>query len=258
MVHNRPVHTIVPRTFPPYRDLFDLDTRLLHNNTMPVQTQEARIILVIETICTYKKMSIRYVMQTYDVLQSTFRDRIKGCIPKTEERNARYNLTPTEEDTIVQYILDLDSRGFPPRIDNMRDIADLLCKTRDAKPVGKQWPYNFVRRRPELKTRFSRAYDFQRVLCEDPKLINAWFRLMANIRTKYGIQDYDFYNFDETSFIMGVICGNIVIIYVDRRGRGKQLQPSNREWATTIEYMSSDSFVLPPFLILQGINHLAF
>jgi len=229
VVHNRPVHTIVPRTFPPYCNLLDLDTRLLHNNTMLIQTQEARIILVIEAIHIYKKMSIRRIVQTYDVPQFTLCDRMKGCIPKTEEHNVRYNLTPTEEDIIIQYIFDLDSRGFPPRIDDVRDMADLLCKIYDAKPIGKQWPYNFVRRRPELKMRFSCAYDFQRTFYEDPELINVWFQLVANICTKYSIQDCDFYNFDEIGFIMGIIYGNMVVIYVDRCGRSKQLQPDNRK-----------------------------
>ena len=56
---------------------------------------------------------------------------------------------------------------------------------------------------------------------------------------------------------MGVICSSMVVTHTDRRGQSKQLQPSNREWVTIIECVSSDSFVLPPFLILQGINYLA-
>lgn len=43
----------------------------------------------------------------------------------------------------------------------------------------------FVQRRAELKMRFSHAYDFQRALCEDPNALNAWFRLVANIKDKY-------------------------------------------------------------------------
>ena len=35
--------------------------------------------------------------------------------------------------------------------------------------------------------------------------IGAWFRLVENMRGKYGIQDCDFYNFDETGFMMGMI-----------------------------------------------------
>jgi hypothetical protein len=224
---------------------------------MPVQTQEARIILAIEAIRTTKKMSIRRAAQTYDVPKSTLIARMKGRVAKAENRNARHNLTPAEEETLVRHILDLDSRGFPPRIDGVRDMANLLLTTRDAKPVGQRWPYTFIKRRPELKTRFSRAYDFQRALCEDPNLINAWFRLVVNMRIKYGIQDEDFYNFDETGFMMGIICGNMVVTRADRCGRSKQLQPGNREWATAIECVGGDSFVLPPFLIVQGVNHLA-
>lgn len=224
---------------------------------MSVQTQEGRVTLAIEALRTAKNMSIRAIAKIYDVPRSTLEARLKGRIPKPEKRNSQHNLTLSEEETLVRYILDLDSRGFPPRIDSVRDMANLLRATRHATPVGKQWPYNFVQRRPELKTRFSRAYDFQRALCEDPELIDAWFRLVSNMRAKYGIQAADFYNFDETGFMMGVICGNMVVTRADRRGRGKQLQPGNREWATAIECVGSDGFVLPPFLIVQGVNHLA-
>ncbi|KAF2835978.1 hypothetical protein M501DRAFT_997183 [Patellaria atrata CBS 101060] len=48
------------------------------------------------------------------------------------------------------------------------------------------------------------------------------------MRAKYAIQDADLYNFDETGFMMGVICGGMVVTRADRRGRGKQLQPGNR------------------------------
>ncbi len=64
---------------------------------------------------------------------------------------------------------------------------------------------------------------------EDSKLIGAWFRLVENIRAKYGVLDYDFYNFDETGFIIGIISLVIVVTRVDRRGRGKAVQLGNRE-----------------------------
>ena len=127
---------------------------------MSIQTQEARIILAIEAIYTTKKLSIRAAAKIYDVPRMTLVDRIKGRVAKPKKRNAQHNLTLTKEETLIQYILNLDSQGFPPRINNVRDIANLLCKTHHAKPVGKQWLYNFVQRRPKLKTRFSHTYDF--------------------------------------------------------------------------------------------------
>ena len=105
---------------------------------MPVQTQEARVILAIEAIRTAKRMSIRRAAKTYDVPESSLRHRMKGRVAKAEIRNGRHQLTPTEEETLVQYVLDLDSRGFPPRICGVEDMANLLRKTRNAKRVGKQ------------------------------------------------------------------------------------------------------------------------
>ena len=104
---------------------------------MNSQSQEARILLAIQAIRTNQQMSIRRTTKTYNVPQTSLRNRMKDCTPKTEERNVQHNLTLTEEETLVQYILDLDSRGFPLRINDVRDMADLLHKTRHVKPVDK-------------------------------------------------------------------------------------------------------------------------
>ena len=105
---------------------------------MSVQSQEARVILAIKAICTTKKMSIRGAVKIYGVPEATIRHRIKGRVLKLEKRNARYNLTPTKEETLVQYVLDLDARGFSPWIDGVGDMANLLLATCCETPVGKQ------------------------------------------------------------------------------------------------------------------------
>ena len=105
--------------------------------------------------------------------------------------------------------------------------------------------------------RFSRVYDFQRALCENPETIGAWFRLVETMRQNYGIQDCDFYNFDETGFTMGMIQAIMVVTGSDRRGRAKSVQPGNREWSTAICCVNGEGWSLPPFLLLQGAYHLA-
>ena len=62
---------------------------------------------------------------------------------------------------------------------------------------------------------FNYFYNFQRVLYEDPELISIQFRLVENIQTKYRVVNYDFYNFDKTSFIIGQIYPSIIIIYTN-------------------------------------------
>ena len=76
-------------------------------------------------------------------------------------------------------------------------------------------------------------------------MINAWFCLVANLHAKYAIQDANLHNFDKTGFMMGVICGGMVVTRADRRGRGKQLQPGNRKWATAIKCVSSNGLCCP-------------
>lgn len=64
-------------------------------------------------------------------------------------------------------------------------------------------------------------------------------------------------NFDETSSMMDQIYPSMVVTRSDRRGRGKPVQPGNREWATAIVCSSGDGFDVPPLLLVQGAYHLA-
>lgn len=57
--------------------------------------------------------------------------------------------------------------------------------------------------------------------------------------------------------MMGVICLGMVVTRADRRGRGKAVQPGNREWATAIVCVNSEGWSVPPILVVQGVNHLA-
>jgi hypothetical protein len=52
-------------------------------------------------------------------------------------------------------------------------MANKLLADRDAPYVGPRWVSNFIKQQPELRTRFTRKYDYQRILCEDPVIIGA-------------------------------------------------------------------------------------
>ena len=134
-----------------------------------------------------------------------------------------------EEEVIISYIIELGLRGFAPTYAAVRDMANRLLAARGADQVGVHWPRNFVKRTDSLTTRFNRAYDRQRALCEDPVLIRGWFELVEQTKAKYGICDEDVYNFDEAGFIMGKITTQLVITGSERRGRPKAIQPGDRE-----------------------------
>ncbi len=57
--------------------------------------------------------------------------------------------------------------------------------------------------------------------------------------------------------MMGVICAAMVVTRADRRGRGKAIQPGNREWAIAISCINGEGWNIPPFLVVQGAYHLS-
>ncbi|KAK1913715.1 hypothetical protein P3342_006958 [Pyrenophora teres f. teres] len=127
-------------------------------------------------------------------------------------------------------------------------MADKLLHERAGNPVGKNWVDNFVKRTPELRTRWSRPYDHQRATCEDPAAIQRWFDLVKSTKEKWGIVDNDIYNFDETGFIIGKILSQMVITASEGYGKKKRIQPGNREWVTVIQGVGALGRWIPPSL----------
>ena len=224
---------------------------------MPNESQERQIQLTLNALRTNPNLKLHRVATQFEVPDNTLRRRMNGIPSKRGTRSVQAKLTLAEEEAIVQYILDLDSRGFSPTKCEVEDMANLLLSQRDATPVGKCWADRLITRREELKTRLNRPYDYQRAKQEDPAVVEPWFRLVANMRAKYGVADSDFYNFDETGFMMGQIQPFMVVTRSDRRGKPKRVQAGNREWVTAICAVAADGFVVPPFLCVKGRYHLS-
>jgi hypothetical protein len=129
----------------------------------------------------------------------------------------------------VQRILDESLRGVPPSKANVQDMADRLLRERGEKPTGKNWVDNFIKRTPELRTRWSRPYDHQRAACEDPAVIQPWFSLVQSMKAKYSILDEDTWNFNKSGFMIGKISSQLVVTGSEKPGKQKKLQPSDRE-----------------------------
>ena len=178
---------------------------------MSSPSNEARVILALEAIQNNPKLSLRAAAKIYNVTINTIRNRRSGRPARHDIPANSRNLTDLEEQTIVQYIIELSARAFPPRLRGVEDMANYLRRERDMPPVGQRWAHNFVKRQPELRTRYTRRYDYQRAKCEDPKVIGEWFALVRNVKAKYGIVDDDIYNFDETGFMMGIIFAGMVV-----------------------------------------------
>jgi hypothetical protein len=104
---------------------------------MSVVLKKSKIILAIEAIRTSKKLSRRKAAKIYGVPFSTLNDRMNGRTSLRESRPAITNLTILEEEVIVRNILDMDFRGFAPRLASVEDMANYILKSRGGKCVGK-------------------------------------------------------------------------------------------------------------------------
>jgi hypothetical protein len=140
-----------------------------HNMSTPCK--ENQLLLTIQAMEKDPSLSTRSAAKIYSVSRVTLARRLSGTQSRRDSPPNSQKLTNLEEKTIVQYVLDLDSRSFPPRLCEVEDMANRLLGERDAPKVGKRWAANFIKRQPELQTRFFRRYDYKRAQCEDPEVI---------------------------------------------------------------------------------------
>ena len=223
--------------------------------------KEGRISLAIASLRNRPNLSLRGIAAAYNIPRSTLETRLQGIRPQHDIRSVHRRLLEAEEQALVEWILDLDRRGFPPQIIDVRRMADNLLAARGQqpppKPVGKNWVPRFINTQPELQMKWNRKFNSQRARCEDPVIISAWFKLVQETRITYGILDKDTYNFDETGFMMGVAATSKVVTSSDTIGRAITIQPGDREWVTTIEGVNASGWAIPPFIILSGKLHQA-
>lgn len=224
-------------------------------------SKEGRLGLAIASFQSDPRLSIRKLASSYNVPKSTLHTRLQGVQPKHETRSPNRKLLPTEEHSLVQWILDLDRRGYPPQIIDVKRMADVLVTARGEQPppppLGQKWVSRFIKAQPELQTKWNRKYDAQRSSAQDPIIIQAWFQLVQETRERYGILDQDIYNFDETGFAIGIAGTSKVVTSSDTIGRPALIQPGNREWVTAIEGVNATGWSIPPFIILSGKLHQA-
>ncbi|EED16242.1 transposon, putative [Talaromyces stipitatus ATCC 10500] len=208
-----------------------------NKNEKNLAEQEGRILLAISDLKNGKISSVYQAAIIYNIPRTTLYDRLNGIQQRSIIRANGHKLSQFEEESLVKWVLDLDKRGFPPRHSLVREMANYLLSQRGNQQVGEKWVYNLIQRRPEIESKFSRKYNYERAKCEDPKLIQEYFDRVREVISKYGILPEDIYNFDETGFAMG-LCATA--------------KPGNREWVTAIEAINSTGWALPSYIIFKA------
>jgi hypothetical protein len=72
----------------------------------------------------------------YNIPYITLNYRFYGTIARRDSMLNLRAITELKEQMIVKYVFDLNSRGFPPAIAQIENMANILRKSRDASRVG--------------------------------------------------------------------------------------------------------------------------
>ena len=93
---------------------------------MPPTLKEARVILAIKAIWNDLKLSIQAIAKIYNITSRTIHRRLANIPIQYDILANSHSLTDLEEKAIVQFIIELYTRAFPPRLYSIEDIANYL------------------------------------------------------------------------------------------------------------------------------------
>ena len=103
---------------------------------MAQSSNESQINLAIQAIQKDPKITVRRAASIFNVAESTVRHRMNGRSARRDLRANNSRLSELEEGTLIRYILDLDIRGFTPRLRDIKDIANIIIESRDVLYIG--------------------------------------------------------------------------------------------------------------------------
>ena len=158
--------------------------------------------------------SQRAAASACDISETTLRRRIGVAVSRPQKTANCQKLSATEESTLSAWILDMDKCGLPLQLSIVRHLAQLLVSAcLPSITIGENWVNCYVKRHPELRSKYTRKYHYQHAKREDSGLFKSWFMRVQETIQNYGVLIADICNMDEAGFQMGVtstanvICG---------------------------------------------------
>src|SRR6266699_403814 len=97
---------------------------------------EHQLQLTLQTFERDPQLSIHKTIRFYKILHSTLFHRINGRSIYADIIPNLQKLTVLKEEMIVREVLDLNSRGFPPRMYDIEDMVNRLLKIYDMTHIG--------------------------------------------------------------------------------------------------------------------------
>ncbi|UPX14071.1 uncharacterized protein EKO05_0004563 [Ascochyta rabiei] len=199
--------------------------------------------------------SQRQAAKAYGVPRSTIQERLSGRQPNAIAHHQQQRLTPEQEQFLVNWILEEDSRAQPPSHPRVREMATLILHMNgDYEPLGHKWVTHFITRNPRVASIVGRKIESARTTAANYETIRAFLELFERTRIELGIQYEDIWNMDETGVGLGV-CSNSRVVASSSKKKAYVKSPEDREWVSIIESISAVGKKLQCLVIFKG-KHL--
>ena len=105
---------------------------------MPSTSKEDIIVLALKALERDATLKVNTTAKIYGVDRMTLTQQRNGKPTRCDTPANSRKLTDLEEKTIIQYIIELYTRTFHPRLCYVEDMANRLLRERDAPPISIQ------------------------------------------------------------------------------------------------------------------------
>jgi hypothetical protein len=190
--------------------------------------------------------SYRAVADHSGVTRATLHHRACGRRSVEEKAGSPRYFTPFEEETMVEFVLQMAALGTPVRIKYTPAIAFSSTRHRPVpdrplKPPGKNWVKALEKRHPELTARRVKAMDWNRHDKNTYQKIEHWFEVIGRVLADPAIKRENVYNMDETRVMLSMLGSVKVLMGKDdlRAYRGTRVK---RTMVTAIECISAAQY----------------
>ena len=173
--------------------------------------------------------SQRAAAKAYGIPLSTLHGRLRGATTSALSHQHQQRLTPSQEDFLVEWILDEDARVCPPSHARTREMATRILRMNgDTQPLGRLWVSHFIKRQPRIASIIGKKLDAQRADAATPEQVRAFLELFERTRIRLNIRTEDTWNMDETGLALGV-CANMRVLSSSQKKKAYTRSPENRE-----------------------------
>ena len=221
-------------------------------------TKQQRIDLAMQAYqkneAEHGQLSLTWLARTHGISRTTLKARIDGRQSRQELAESVQLLKPEQEEALATYIKQMEAWGWPPRVNQVKFLAqELYTANHPQQPnfkIGINWVSKFLGRRTELTSIFSQAMDKERMAMHKEERLAGWFILFEKTVKTYKIEHQDIYNMDEKGFAMGVQSKMRVIC--SKNQRPLRTSDGNREWVSLIECVNILGDILKMWVIFKG------